>query len=348
MDKLLVLAAILSVAAVCVPPVGASLCRNITTPPDLCSCRDGQTADNQTCSLCWCTADGPSDCYVDLGWLKGGESWVVDFYPSSYAYPPWRLLDCLTDTIWEPPALNSPVPNREHWMILDMQVPYRVYEVRIVQNGNGQHDIKDFVLEKSDVDPYVWEVVESSDTIVTGTKKPQYFGDFNVTAQYWRITMRSITGWPVKIRDFCFFGHTEPEVKKKIVPCETLHSACTLPTPAAGGTIAPGHEPPGDQPCYVTVDIHEGIRNPDNPLQVHRSGNVTINPLVSYECDIGFNVSVMWTIRGNETRLTYPTEAYHDYFPDRDDVFPDKLKLVLPWKTMPLGLFMVQFSSEEE
>ncbi|XP_019635021.1 PREDICTED: uncharacterized protein LOC109478011 [Branchiostoma belcheri] len=323
MHKLLLLAAILSVAAVCVPPVEASLCRNITTPPDLCTCRDGQTADNQTCSLCWCTADGPSDCYVDLGWLQGGESWVVDFYPSSYAYPPWYLLDCSADTIWEPPALNAPVPNRPHWIILDMQAPHRVYQVRVVQNGNGQHDIKDFVLEMSQVDPYVWEVVESSDTIVTGTSRPQYFGDFNLTSQYWRITMRSVVGWPVKIRDFCFFGHTEPEIKKKIAPCETLHSACILPTPAAGGTIAPGHEPPGDQPCYVTVDIHEGVRSPDNPLQVHRSGNVTINPLVSYECDIGYNVSLLIL---------------------SDDVFPDKLKLVLPWKTMPLGLFMVQIT----
>ncbi|CAH1238126.1 PKD1L3 [Branchiostoma lanceolatum] len=276
---------------------------------------------------------------VDLGWLEGLETWVVDFSPSSYETPPWNALDCSRDTVWKPPAIPTRVPNKKYWIIVDMQEPHRVYQIRIVQIANGLHDIKDFVLEMSSVDPYVWEVVESSDAVLVGTSKPQHFGDFNVTSQYWRITMTSFTGWPVRIRDFCFFGHKEPI---KIVPCETLHAACTLPMEANG--TAPGYEPPGEQPCHVTVDIHEGIRSVDNPLQVHRSGNVTINPLVSFECGIAYSASAMWTVRANMTALTYPIEAYWDYLPDRDDVFPDKLKLELPWKTMPLGILMVQIT----
>ncbi|XP_066301754.1 polycystin-1-like protein 2 [Branchiostoma lanceolatum] len=330
------MAAILSVS---LPVVASSLCRNITNPPGLCSCRDGVGPLNETCSLCLCTATVPSDCYVDLGWLKGSETWVVDSFPSSYQTPPWNALDCSRDTVWTPPNIFFPVPNRQHWIILDMQEPHRVYQIRIVQIANGLHDIKDFVLEMSSVDPYVWEVVESSGAVLVGTSKPQHFGDFNVTSQYWRITMTSISGWPVRIRDFCFFGHKEPI---KIVPCETLHAACTLPVEA--DSTAPGYQPPGEQPCHVTVDIHEGIRSVDNPLQVHRSGNVTINPLVSFECGIAYNASAVWTVRANLTTLTYPIEAYWEYLPDRDDVFADKLKLELPWKTMPLGILMVQIT----
>ncbi|KAI8515773.1 hypothetical protein Bbelb_065860 [Branchiostoma belcheri] len=115
-----------------------------------------------------------------------------------------------------------------------------------------------------------------------------------------------------------------------LVPCETLHAGgCTLTT-----TLDAGYAPPGDQPCYVTVDIHEGIQSVDNPLQVHRCGNITINSLVSFQCDFAYKVSVKWTVRGHGT--------FHEILPDRNDVFTNKLKLDLPSKTLPAGLIMVQ------
>ncbi|CAH1250637.1 PKD1L3 [Branchiostoma lanceolatum] len=80
-----------------------------------------------------------------------------------------------------------------------------VYEIRVVQVGNYTNNIKDFVLERSSVHPYVWEVVESSDAVPVRTT--EHFGDFDATSQYWRITMTSITGWAVWLKDFCFFGH---------------------------------------------------------------------------------------------------------------------------------------------
>ncbi|CAH1259377.1 FN1 [Branchiostoma lanceolatum] len=140
------------------------------------------------------------------GWLNGPESWVVDFFPTTYQDPPWNALDCSPDTTWRPPSSRIR-PNRKYWIIMDMQERYRVYQIRVVQVGNSVHDIKDFVLEMSSVHPYVWEVVERSDAVLVGTTEQQHFGDFDVTSQYWRITMRSISGRPVQIKDFCFFGH---------------------------------------------------------------------------------------------------------------------------------------------
>ncbi|CAH1249970.1 PKD2L1 [Branchiostoma lanceolatum] len=140
-------------------------------------------------------------------WLNGLESWVVDFFPTSYKYPPRNALDCSPDTIWRPKNLVVNKMNRKHWIIVDMQERYRVWQIRVVQVGNYNNNIKDFVLEMSSVHPYVWEVVESSDAVLVGITEQQHFGDFDVTSQYWRITMRSISGWSVRIRDFCFFGH---------------------------------------------------------------------------------------------------------------------------------------------
>ncbi|XP_066271562.1 uncharacterized protein [Branchiostoma lanceolatum] len=159
---------------------------------------------------------------VDPGWLKGQESWVVDFFPTSYRGPPWYALDCSRDTVWTCPGAPRR-PGRKHWMIVDMQERYRVYQIRVVQLGNDNLDIKDFVLERSSVHPYVWEVVESSDALLVGTTEPQHFGDFDVTSQYWKITVTSIKGWPVRLRDFCFFGHKEMYSPQSLT-CSTASS----------------------------------------------------------------------------------------------------------------------------
>ncbi|CAH1274511.1 FN1 [Branchiostoma lanceolatum] len=145
---------------------------------------------------------------VDPRWLNGLERRVVGFFPNKYQAPPWNAVDCSPDTMWIPKS-GIKVVNRKHWIIVDMQGRYRVYRIRVVQGGNRPNDIKDFVLEMSSVHPYVWEVVIRSDAIMVGTTEPQHFGDFDMTSQYWKITMRSTSGWPVKIRDFCFFGHKE-------------------------------------------------------------------------------------------------------------------------------------------
>ncbi|XP_078573092.1 polycystin-1-like protein 2 [Branchiostoma floridae x Branchiostoma japonicum] len=123
-----------------------------------------------------------------------------------------------------------------------------------------------------------------------------------------------------------FYGIHGPDAK---APCETVHAGnCSLATSV-------GYGPPGNQPCNVTLDIHEGVRSIDNPLQVHQCGNIIINALVSFQCDHAYKASVQWTVRESDTQV-----LSLEVLPD--DVIADKLRLDLPPNTLPAGLFMVQ------
>ncbi|XP_035689582.1 uncharacterized protein LOC118424882 [Branchiostoma floridae] len=125
------------------------------------------------------------------------------------------------------------------------------------------------------------------------------------------------------------------------VPCETLHTAgCNLTTTTDGGV--PEYEPPGDQPCHVTAGIHEGIHGIENPLQVHQCGNIIINAAASFQCNHPYQVSVQWTVRGNISQSLGEEGLSLEVLPDQDGIATDQLKLDLPPKTLPLGLFMVQ------
>ncbi|CAH1237995.1 PKD1L3 [Branchiostoma lanceolatum] len=124
------------------------------------------------------------------------------------------------------------------------------------------------------------------------------------------------------------------QITGAVVQCETLHATgCSLTSAT--------DEPPGDvtQPCNVTVDIHEGIRSVDNPLRVHQCGNISLLPLVSIRCNHTYNVSVRWTVRGNDTVTLAFKEAFHEFLPKG---YADKLKLDLPAKTLPAGLLLAQ------
>ncbi|XP_035661690.1 uncharacterized protein LOC118405944 [Branchiostoma floridae] len=97
--------------------------------------------------------------------------------------------------------------------------------------------------------------------------------------------------------------------------------------------------PPGGQDCYVTADIHEGLRSIAEPLQVHRSGNIHLHGDVSVVCNDEYELQVLWTVRGSNQ--TTPEEVMDEMLPT--DAPINDVHLTIPPKTLPLGVHMVQF-----
>ncbi|XP_035689735.1 uncharacterized protein LOC118425027 [Branchiostoma floridae] len=273
MDKLLLVTAILSVAAVSLPRVESSLCRGDVPAPS-CSCQDGVVEGNGRCTLCSCTADGqPRDCLVVR--LLRDPSWVVDSAGNGDAA---RALDGDTRTYWNPRFLGQ---NYNNWyIVLDLTAPFTITRVDVTNVGDTAHDATAFTLQKSQLgSPYNWEDVVTVTTVQAGTNRRQEFGGFQGTARYWRFRItRTYSGWQPWLKELDLHGDD------LTAPCETVHAANCLAT-------SPGYGPPGNQPCNVTLDIHEGIRSIDNPLQVHQCGNIIINTLVSFQCDHAYKVS---------------------------------------------------------
>ncbi|CAH1264931.1 PKD1L3 [Branchiostoma lanceolatum] len=96
-----------------------------------------------------------------------------------------------------------------------------------------------------------------------------------------------------------------------------------------------------DGPCSATVDIHEGIRGMDDPLQFLRSGNVTLHSLVAFACENIVDASLSWIITENGSTIYVNVIKF---WSNGEAVPVDGLDLYLPEKTMPVGLFLLQLS----
>ncbi|XP_066269401.1 uncharacterized protein [Branchiostoma lanceolatum] len=117
--------------------------------------------------------------------------------------------------------------------------------------------------------------------------------------------------------------------------CPTFNTGCIISDTAVA--VAP----PGGQSCYVTADIHEGPRSLDNPLPVHRTGNLTLHGDLLFECGEDYEVQVVWSARG-----------YDEENPDRtmdelllSSITTNSIHLFIPPKTLPLGIYMIQLQA---
>ncbi|XP_066301959.1 uncharacterized protein [Branchiostoma lanceolatum] len=288
----------------------------------------------------WCYTTDPSTTYEycdirvcddaeTVRWLDIPASYLVDWWEQTGSVTSAEgAIDCDFGTWWQSPVTLLP-PNKRHWLILDLQTIHNIYEISIENHNWDIADVGSFILEASMVDPYEWQHVESSDSVQILTIATQYFGGFRGTGRYWKITMWTTTGYNIWVHDVCFYGHA---VSAK--PCPQLYVDCDF----SGSPQTVADETSTGQPCHVAVDIHEGVRSKDNPLQVPRSGELTLHGLVSFNCEWAYQTSALWTMPVNDTF----TDVLIDLLQDKEDVQPDRLHLYLPPKTMPLGVFRLQ------
>ncbi|CAH1238914.1 PKD1L3 [Branchiostoma lanceolatum] len=247
-------------------------------------------------------------------WLNISNNWLKDYGIRPSRSHPTAALDCSTDTYWLAGDLDRQ-EHESHWMVLDMQTPHTIFQVSITSEGSTRNDVGSFILEASTVDdPYAWAIVRESDSVTTGTSEPQPFGGSEGTGRFWKITFATATGWQPTVVDVCFFGHKA---------CATGDCDFTGNQQNVSDETATG------QPCHVSVDIHEGVRSIGNPLQVRRSGNVTLHSIVTYECQSAFQVTSLWSVN------LVGGQAYRY-------LYPDSLHLHIPAGTMPLGVLLVQ------
>ncbi|XP_035689656.1 uncharacterized protein LOC118424955 [Branchiostoma floridae] len=331
MTKLLFGITALFVGAAVLRLTQSNPCRSV--PASVLTCENGAKSNGDTCTVCTRTGgDDPGLCW-DLGqtehWLTIPPSYLVDWWEQQDSVTSAEgAIDCDFSTWWQSPFTLFP-PNNRHWMILDLQATHIIYEISIENHGWDLADVGSFILEASMVDPYVWQHVENSDSVRIDTVETQYFGGFRGTGRYWKITMWTTTGYNIWVHDVCFYGHS---VSAK--PCPQLNVDCNFD----GNPQTVTSETSTGQPCHVSVDIHEGARSKDNPLQVPRTGALTLHGLASFSCGGTYQASALWTVPVNDTY----TDVLIDLLHDIEDVQPDRLHLELPAKTMPLGFFQFQ------
>ncbi|KAI8515539.1 hypothetical protein Bbelb_063520 [Branchiostoma belcheri] len=330
MAKLLFRITALLVAAAVLGPTRANPCRS--APASVLTCEGGTSSNGDTCTLCTRTGgDDLQECW-DLSeqkrYLDIPPSYLVDWYNQVDSVSTADgAIDCDYLTSWQT-AFTLVRPWDRHWMILDLQTTHTLYEISIENHGWDLADVASFLLESSSVDPYDWKYVTNSDSVQIATIFSQYF-QFRGTGRYWKITVWTADGWNVWFHDVCFYGHAVSPV-----PCPQLQTDCALD----GSPQVVASEVATGQPCHVSVDIHEGVRSKDNPLQVSRSAELTLHGLASYNCDGPYEASAIWIMPGNDDF----TDVQLDLLPDLTDVYPDRLHLTLPAKTMPLGTFLLQ------
>ncbi|KAI8494854.1 hypothetical protein Bbelb_274590 [Branchiostoma belcheri] len=340
MEKFLMLVAALFVAMLMVFGTELNPCR---PPPDVrvCGCWEGVFSTGDICTVCACAPeDNTWECFVNrYFWLDIDDDWVEGFSGQSVCInnncvsTEEREANAFDDdvgTFWEP--LYEPF-GYAHWVILNLQQVWRIYRFGIINYGDIVHDVKSFLLESSPSNPYVWGFANSSDGVQAGIPSLQTF-DVYVQTQYLKITVNTSSGEQPKVREFALYVTENPPLAE---PCVVVHTGCVLDEPAV--KIAP----PGDQQCYVIADIHELIRDKNNPLLVHRTGNITFHGDLSVECpeDVSYNISLYWTVR-EEGPVTSG--------PPLDDILPEdwpqnNLHFSVPPRTLPLGLYMIQFQA---
>ncbi|XP_035692557.1 uncharacterized protein LOC118427026 [Branchiostoma floridae] len=306
-------------------------CRSV--PASVLACENGARSNGDTCTVCTRTGgDDPGICWdfsQPKRWLDIPASYLVDWWKQwGSVTSAEAAIDCNYDTFWQTEFTLFPPYNR-HWMILDLQTVHKIYEISIVNGNFLFSDVNSFILEASMVDPYDWVHVKSSDSLLILTAETQYFGGFAEMGRYWKITLWTHNGFNIIVRDVCFYGH---EVLPK--PCPQLHVDCDFD--GSGQVVT--SETSTEQPCHVSVDIHEGARSKDNPLQVMRNGDLTLHGLVSFDCEDAYEASAIWTVPVNDTY----TDVLIDLLLDREDVHPDRLHIYLPANTMPLRVFHFQ------
>ncbi|XP_078692952.1 uncharacterized protein LOC144922778 [Branchiostoma floridae x Branchiostoma belcheri] len=117
--------------------------------------------------------------------------------------------------------------------------------------------------------------------------------------------------------------------------CPTLNTGCVI-SDSAGETA-----PPGGQSCYVTAAIHEGLRSRDNPLRVHRTGNVVLHGDLVFNCQENYELEIHWIARGYNQ--TAPGEPMEDLLPL--DAPQNNTDFIITPKTLPLGVHMIQLQA---
>ncbi|XP_019616653.1 PREDICTED: LOW QUALITY PROTEIN: polycystic kidney disease protein 1-like 2 [Branchiostoma belcheri] len=337
MEKLLMLIAALLVSVLMVFGTELNPCR---PPPDVkvCGCSEGVSRTNpgETCTVCACGPDNNTrDCFVYRHvWLDIAPWWAVEESGGTFCNDDECLetvdkaknaFDGELGTFWEP--LYEPTGYR-HWVILDLQKVWRIYRIGIANYGDIVHDVMSFLLESSPSNAYNWGFVDSSDGVQAGLTSLQTF-DVYTQAQFLRITVDTHSGEGPRIREISLYGTDQPPLAE---PCAVVHTGCIL------NEAAEKKAPPADQQCYVIADIHEGIRDIENALSVHRTGNITFHGELSIECVEDHEISLYWTLRGEGPVTSGP--PLDDILPE--DMPDNNLHFSVPPRTLPLGLYMVQ------
>ncbi|KAI8497521.1 hypothetical protein Bbelb_248270 [Branchiostoma belcheri] len=330
-------AAALLLAAVTVYYASCSPCK----PPvaELCSCKDGLLDSGETCTVCACSQDGNYRQCTASRWLEVPSSWILDessgsycsfwscYYTVDYA---WKAFDGDATTAWAP--LHQP-DGYQHWVILDLQTSFSIQRLSVTNMGDPVHDIVGVTVESSLLWPYTWVEALSSDAVVPSATYPQQL-ELQCTGRYLRLNVNTESGTRPILAEVSLYG-IENTGGPEGLPCPTLNTGCVI-SDTAGETA-----PPGGQSCYVTADIHEGLRSSESPLSIHRTGNVTLHGDLAFNCGEHYELQVIWTARG-----------YDEENPDRtmdefllNSVATNGIHLFIPPKTLPLGKYMIQLQA---
>eukprot|EP00058_Branchiostoma_floridae_P016871 XP_002602359.1 hypothetical protein BRAFLDRAFT_98012 [Branchiostoma floridae] len=215
-------------------------------------------------------------------WLDIPDTWILFESSSSYCsgwycyyteYYARRVFDNDPFTYWEP---RHQPPGYQHWFILDLQTSFTIQRLAVTNTGDPVRDVVNVILKSSSVWPFAWEEVFSTDAVVPGTTNPQHF-ELNCVGRYLYLLVDTQTGTRPVLAEVSFYG-IENTGDPEGLSCHTLNTGCVISDTAVQSA------PPGGQSCYVIADIHEGLRTPDNPLSVHRTGNVTLHGDLQFEC----------------------------------------------------------------
>ncbi|XP_078703568.1 uncharacterized protein LOC144928757 [Branchiostoma floridae x Branchiostoma belcheri] len=333
MIKLLMKTSVL-LAAVLLVRAEDSPCRNAAD--SVLTCGEG-TGYNKTCTLCARTENGTrAMCWDDpVHWLDIPEEWVEDYGWQPSRNHPINALDCSPGTYWAPGLFGIFQLWGTHWIVVDLQTRHNIYQISITNGYYYFLGVGSFTLLMSEVgSPYDWVQVTGSNSVLDYSQSPQIFGGFKGTGRYLKVTLATHSGWHPFVDNVCFYGHKD----LAIVDC--TRSQLPVDCDFSGTEEVVSNNTAAGQPCYVSVDIHEGVRSIDNPIPVLRSGNVTLHSLVSYECENAFEVTLDWSVIA-PGRVASTHEANNDVLMDRG-LQPDRANLYFPPGSMPLGVFLVQ------
>ncbi|KAI8510687.1 hypothetical protein Bbelb_116030 [Branchiostoma belcheri] len=240
-----------------------------------CSCKQGQLNFQETCTVCACSHDENFGQCTTSRWLNISTTWIVEESSGSSTVDfAQNMFDGDSATVWEP--LDKP-EGYEHWVIVDLQSSFRIHRGTIANNGDVVHDVVSFVMESSTTSPYVWETAYSSAEVLSGIPMPQYFTP-EFFGRYLKLKVNTQSGVRPSLREVSLYGK-ENTGDPESLPCPVLNTDCIM-SDTAGETA-----PPGDQDCYVTANIHEGLRSAADPLQVHRSANVHLHGDLLVDCN---------------------------------------------------------------
>ncbi|XP_078584710.1 uncharacterized protein LOC144866889 [Branchiostoma floridae x Branchiostoma japonicum] len=302
----------------------------------VCSCKNGQLSTDETCTVCACSQDGNFRRCETSRWLDIPSSWISD--ESSSRSCTWRgcrytlnkakkAFDGDASTFWEPKYRPD---GYQHWVVVDLQTTFAILRLSISNDGGGDQDVVSFIVESSPVSPYAWEIAHSSDAVIPGTSDPQEFR-LDFVSRFVRLKFDTQSGSQPIIKEVALFGQ-EITGGTEGLSCPTLNTGCVISDTV--GELAP----PGGQNCYVTAEIHEGVRSRESPLQVHRTGNVVLHGNLLLQCEEDHELQIFWTARGYNQ--TAPDEPMVDLLPI--DTPRNNIHFSLAPRTLPLGVHMIQ------